>query len=169
MSTETLSRDVTVEPLTGVSPPSLATALERLRSLPDTAGRVRDDLSSAVRCFCRVMGKDPASLPAHLPTLRRYAKDAVPAGIGISRGRWRNILSGLKRALDLTHCRVTARQLRGPLSPSWQLLLSNFRNRFARIVFGRLARFCSSLGIEPFGDSQIPWRFRSGNPPEGPE
>jgi integrase len=149
MSTEPSSRQATPDPLADPPPATLATVLERLAGLPGLPARVRNDLASAVRSFCRAVGKDPASLAAHPPTLRYHAQRVVPARIGVSWGRWRNIVAGVNRALDLTHCRVTVRQLDRQLSGRWKDLLSCFPTSLESTAFNRLARYSSSLGVDP--------------------
>ena len=91
MSSRSISRE-------GYAPASLADLLAILQTA-DLTQRKRQELSSAVRTVARALGRSPEDIPADARILANRLKDAAPAALGISRGRWNNVRSLFRTAL----------------------------------------------------------------------
>ena len=66
--------------------------------------------------------------------------EIAPAVYGLSQGRWNNIRSLLRAALDLAAPMMPGRHLDG-LTPEWQRLLDALPTRSQRAI---LTRFCTT-------------------------
>jgi integrase len=140
--------------------PTFADLLERVHSDPDLTQQRRADLRSAVRGFARLMGQEPALMPA-LPSLyRRRLAGLNPAATGLSAKRLANIKA------DVMHClrrygAVKRRNALPGLDPAWQVLWTDL-TVFERCQLSRFARWCSAMAIPPTGvDDQVAARFQA--------
>jgi site-specific recombinase XerD len=140
MSTETKSRLI--------RQPTLADVLDRLQMVANLSERRRKDLASDVRSFCRIVELPVDRVAACTPVLRQLAERTTRAAKTISRGRWSNILSGLRKSLQLTGIRPTKFELLPQPAPVWEELLTLVYDK-RRIVFSRFARYCTKLAITP--------------------
>src|SRR6516164_3243550 len=99
---------------------SLADLLAVLQAceLPE---RKRQELCSAVRTVARALGRSPQDIAADTRLLANRLKDTAPAAVGISRGRWNNIRSLLRRSLAYIQP-ISPGRNRNDLSPEWREL-----------------------------------------------
>lgn len=151
----------TVLPPGLIMQPTLADVLDRLPMVPNLSERRRRELASAVRSFCRIVESPVDRVIVCAPVLWQMARRATPAAKAISRGRWTNVLCGVRRALHLTGILQTQfRSLPQP-APIWTELLSLITSEKRRIVFVRFARYCTALGIIPEQvDDEVICQFR---------
>src|SRR5215217_9605821 len=94
MTTKTTARVPVIRPTM-----TLAELVEQHRADPDLPPRRRQELIAALNTLGRALGKPLRDIPAHPAALRTALKDVSPAMAGVSKGRWRNVLSLLRRAL----------------------------------------------------------------------
>ena len=136
-------------PFSADTAPSMADILERLNAVGNLPDRVRDDLKSAIRSFCRLIGRHPEEVPAHPNYLRQHLKRIRPARFGISKGRWSNIKSLLRRALRVCGCAVMPGRYTAPLTPDWEFLYQQLNNKTLECGLTKFMHFCTAQGIEP--------------------
>src|SRR5438552_3481003 len=82
-------------------PSSLAEVIERITAHEDLSLNRRQDLSSAVRRFCQLVGLPPDAIAAEPAAVRRYLNEISPAAGGMTKARWLNVRSLVGKALDL--------------------------------------------------------------------
>jgi integrase len=113
-----------------------------------TAGQRRDRLS-AINTVARWLKRTLAEIPASHALLRAALAPLTAAGVGVSPGRFANVVSLLKSALDLTGIKGIDGRGRAVLSPDWQAMVDRIDDRFARAGVMRFVRFMSAMGIAP--------------------
>jgi integrase len=129
------------------SAPSLSDLLATLEA-GDLPERKRQELASAIRTVARALGRPPENVPADGRLLAGRLKDAAPAAIGISRGRWNNVRSLLRTALALLQP-ISPGRNRNDLLPEWLALANKLDSRSDKIALSRVLRFCSARSIGP--------------------
>ena len=130
------------------APRTLADLIRRVDLASDLSPRRRQELRSALRTIARLLGPDPALIPAGPPLLVRRLAEIAPAAHGLSRGRWNNIRSLLGAALALTQPMMPG-QHREPLTPDWQEHYDRLPSRSQRAILSRFMHHCSAAGIAP--------------------
>jgi integrase len=126
---------------------TLADVLAAVVPAPMTERR-RQDTASAVRTVARVLGRDPAAIPADMRALNARLKDASPMATGITPARWNNVRSLLRSALALLGPVMKGRNPR-PMSKEWAQLYSLIEVRSDQIRVSRLLRWLSGEKITP--------------------
>jgi len=140
MSTETASRTI----------PTCADVIGRIDGRTDLPLRRRQDLSSAMRRFCRLQSRQPHDIPADPADLRRQLAQMSAPAAGLSQGSFRNLRSLLGKALIEAGITSVPRRSRMPLGPEWRQLLAGMSgDRHQRYSLSHLARYCSERGIRP--------------------
>lgn len=128
---------------------NMAIILVRIDDFGNLSPTKRRDLKSAIRSFCRLIGKDPASVPANINWLHIRIRRVVPATHNITKKRLANIKSDVLKALELTGCsRERSDWLRQP-SPEWQGLLRRVAIKHDRWKLSQFSQYCTALGITP--------------------
>lgn len=130
--------------------PSRATLADVLAAVSAAAmtDRRRQDMASAVRTVARVLGRDPAGIPADLRGLNSRLKDASPTAMGITSARWNNVRSLLRSALALLGPVMKGRNP-APMSEAWASLHGRIEFQSDRIRVSRLLRWLSDAQITP--------------------
>lgn len=118
---------------------TLADVLDSLAEI-DLPDRRRQELRSAARSTARALGRAPEQIPADPRLLRARLADVAPRALGLSPGRWSNIRSLIRAALNVT-TDVAPGRLLTSLSPAWKALWDQQISRFLR--------FCSAAEIGP--------------------
>ena len=136
MSSTPPSRSITA------SPPSLADVLAAV-ARADLPERRRQDLASAVRSVARALGRPPEQVPADPRLLGKRLAEVAPQALGLSRGRWSNIRSLLRTAIQLIMPVAPGRH-RTPLSPAWKALWVSLESQTLKTRLSRLFHFCSA-------------------------
>jgi integrase len=132
-----------------INQPTLADVLDMLPTVTDLSETRCKALTSDVRSFCKIVGLPADRVIASTPVLRQLAQQWNPAVKPISQRRWSNILSSLRKALHLTGIRETKFGLLPRPARAWQEFLSLITVEKRRIVFLRLARYCTAMAIIP--------------------
>jgi len=136
-------------PFISHSTPSMALVLERIDDQRDLSETKRRDLKSAIRSFCRLIGKEPSDVPANINWLHIRIRRVAPEAHNISKKRLANIKSDVLKALTIAGCsRDRADWLRAP-SPLWQALLDRIPDKHDMWKLSQLAQYCSALEVEP--------------------
>lgn len=128
--------------------PSFAAALAAIGTWSDLDPDARRDLTSAVTTAARMLGLPPAAVPCDIVWLNQRLFDRPPAAYGMSTGRHRNVLSGLRAVLR--RMGLHAEQGYGAigLSEGWLAFMAPIHNKAQRACLAQLGRFCSECGIE---------------------
>lgn len=108
----------------------------------------KHDQASAVRSAARALGRSPEELPADVRLLAKRLAEVAPHALGLSPGRWKNIRSLLRAALESVTPVAPGRHLT-PLSLSWQTLWDQLGSRWMKTGLSRFLHFCSAAAIEP--------------------
>jgi hypothetical protein len=114
-------------------------------NLPD---RRRQELKSAVRTVARALGRRLEDVLADPRLLANRLAEVAPLAMGLSPGRWANVISLVRAAMSLVG-EVGPGRHRSPLSPSWQMLWDRLATRTARTRLSRFMHFASIGEIEP--------------------
>lgn len=129
--------------------PTLADMIERIQADATVPPRRRAELASALRTMARAIGQPPEEIRSHPAYLRDHLKHFAPAMLGISASRWANVLSLTRAALEHAGTGSQARRCRVPFAPAWTRVMALIPEKHAAISLSRLARFCSTHGIDP--------------------
>lgn len=109
----------------------------------------RRNLCSSARWLARVLGLEPAGIPAHVTFLRGMFDRLHPEQSGISRKRLQNIRSDILFALRHAGLTGQGRTYMTPLTAEWQRLFDALSDWQLRYGLSRFMRFCSAGGIAP--------------------
>jgi integrase len=132
--------------MTATSRASLADVIV-LISQANLSDRQKQELRSAVRTVARLLDGEPADIAADPAGLRRCLEMIAPQAHGISRGRWANIRSLLRKALGLVRPMMAGRSVQ-PILPAWEVLTVNLPfSRRVRLL--PVLRFLSARGRGP--------------------
>jgi integrase len=126
---------------------TLEDVLAVIAAAPGLAPRLRQDLISALRSFCRIIGRSPADVPADVETVRKLS--SAPRPPDVRPERWRNIRSLVGKALQMTGIVRAPRRSSERMSPDWHNLVALLCDRYDRSKLSRLARYCSTNSILP--------------------
>ena len=147
-------------PFVAPAVPTFADLLGQVQNDAALAAQRRADLRSALRGFARLMGQQPALMPA-LPSLYRgRLKDLNPAASGLSAKRLANIKA------DVLHClrrygTVKRRNALPGLDPTWRGIWASL-TVYEHCQLSRFARWCSAMAIPPTDvDDQVVERFQT--------
>lgn len=136
-----------------LTPPSreartLADVLATIQKAQGLTNRRRADMISAVRTTARLLGREPAHIPAAPRLLANRLDEIAPAAHGIGAARWANLRSLLRASVALCGPITPGRHLAG-LSPDWGELRARLTDRGLRTILSRLMHYCSAAGIRP--------------------
>lgn len=146
MTTEASSRS----PFLATDQPTLADAMARLEADESLASTRRRDMISALNCLARIIGCDPAGVPAHPRFLQGRMKDVAPAAHGVSAARWSNVRSLVTAALQRLGLATLPGRYTAPLTAEWQGLWDALPpGKGLRCRLSRLLHYCSANGINP--------------------
>src|SRR4051812_2918103 len=96
--------------------PMVADIVARVAARTDLPKTQRDDLCSALRRACALLGEEPASMAADPGALRRRLRALGPVVVGLSPGSWRNIRYRAMRAFKEGGIATVPARARQPLS-----------------------------------------------------
>ena len=109
--------------------------------------RIRD-LSSAISCFCGLIGEEPDSVPLDLAEIREKLNAINPVANGISPKRLANIRSDLFAAIAASGLKPIKLAPQGLTEP-WRALRAKLNTKRHRIGLSRLAHYGSAAGYSP--------------------
>ena len=140
-----------MSPPTRMGPPrDLAALLRFVESGCLAAPRRSREMASAIRMVGAWTYWPLEQLPTDPAALRRHLKKVDLSQLGVSKVRFRNVLSLLKRALRLARVKNSNRPIAEAVSPGWRTVLALLEQEpYIRSSLAPFARFCSSWGIEP--------------------
>jgi integrase len=129
---------------------TLSWVISQIDGAEHVPSRRRRDWLSALRSFCRIVGKRPDQVPAATQAIRTHLAHVTPASAGVSPKRLQNIKADLLAALR--HSGITKFSLTPdfvPMSLAWERLWSQIQNQQVRFKLSRLFRFASARQIQP--------------------
>jgi integrase len=127
---------------------TLRLLIELITSLEEIALWKRRELCSAIRTFTRVCGLTPDDIIADPSTIRTRAAKAPWLLAGYTKGSWANILSRLRRALEIGGVNVHRQRRNFKPNKEWEQLLAPLCRR-DRDEIHRFAGWCSIREIGP--------------------
>ena len=132
----------------------LDVALQADTSLPPVRRR---DLRSAVSRVADLLSDDPARIALDLPAIAAGLAVISPAAVALSAKSFANIRAGFTAAVQTSGLLPKAYVKKSPLAPAWAGLIAQLSPKRWQIGLSRLARFASSVGIDPVevGDKVI--------------
>lgn len=108
----------------------------------------RNELCSAIRKFAEVCSLTPSDIIADPAIIRALAAKAPWLLRGYSKGSWANIMSRVRKALEIAGVKVHRQRRNFTLSPAWEKLVSPLSTRDRRDI-RRFAGWCSVREISP--------------------
>lgn len=125
--------------------PTLQDVLNKIEGLE--TGTQKRDLKSAVNTFCRVVEKRPTEILAVPKEIRALRESVSALAMGMTERRWKNVCSGLTKAVELVRDLVPSRNTT-PLLPEWKALLDNLPSKYVRRLSAGM-RYLSAAGVNP--------------------
>jgi hypothetical protein len=130
--------------------PMIADIVARVAARTDLPKTQRDNLCSALRRACALLGEEPASVTADPGALRRRLRALGPVVVGLSPGSWRNIRYRAIRALKEGGIATVPARARQPLSSDWDALIKKLTAATKTPwALSRFTRYCSENRIAP--------------------
>ena len=129
--------------------PTLEDVFHKLASTGDITDRHRAELRSAVRTVGRALDRHLSELPANPRFLRERLETVIPVAAGLSDGRWKNVRSLLRKALEVSGIPVLPGRHLAPLTNMWQQRYNNLPSRKLRIGLSRFFHYCSANDLSP--------------------
>ena len=116
-------------------------------SLPKST---RDAWCCSIRRLAKLLGRDPAQLPARLGALRYGISRLHHAPLGLSRKTLQNHIANLKAAIRHVagQKRLSGRGI--ALTPAWQSLYDQLTDRRSRLGLSGFMKYGSATGIDPW-------------------
>lgn len=127
---------------------TLAAVQKTIIAQRDLLSSTRTELHSAINRFAVICGRTPADIPADPAILRGLAKRAPWQLAGLAKKSWANVLSRLRKAMQLAGVEVHRQRRNFKLDAAWQALLAPMCRR-DHDELHRFAGWCSTLGIAP--------------------
>lgn len=155
MSIQPTSQTLPAAALISLRGPTMADVMEQLAGLPELAKGRRAGLQSAVRTFCRGLGKAPIDLSAEPRAVREGLARLAPGCLELSAQSFRNFRSLLAKALATTGIDTIGVHHRGRLSPAWEPLVAGLIDKTMKCALIRPLRLMSDAGLEPHQVDQI--------------
>jgi integrase len=134
-------------------PSTLKAVIEAISAHDDVPHKTRTELNSAIRTFCRCVGRDPSEVDANPVAIRSLAGFAKLKLAGVSEAHFRNTMSRLTKALARVGIAVDRRR-NMPLGSAWEELLGSMPE-MKRVDLRKFAGWCSARGIEPSAIDQV--------------
>lgn len=131
--------------------PTFAEALHEIGLWSDLVEVRRRDLASALRTASRMLGLPPAAVPCDAAWLNAHMFEKTPATFGISHGRFRNVVAGLRAVLRRLGTHAPDLRTHHDLPAAWQALLAVVPHPAKRGALAAFARFCAAAGSGPEG------------------
>jgi integrase len=107
--------------------------------------RDKRDIKSAIETACKWFKKTPGSVPLDPSVIRRLFKSVSPGGCGVTKKRFANVKSSIRRLLEL----MGIKSQTVTLSATWQANIALIDKRYDRLLLTRFGRFCSERQIAP--------------------
>jgi hypothetical protein len=130
-------------------PRTLADVIQAIAAAEQLPRKARDEMCSALRFFCRALGRPAAQVIAAPDEIRARLHGLSAKVLGVSDGRMRNAKSLINKALHFDGALTVRTRSREPVAPDWAELIGGVPDRYARFALSRLGRWCSARGISP--------------------
>jgi integrase len=128
---------------------TLASILDLMVEAPALTEQRRREIAGAVSTFCKVFKTEPHLMEASAPSLQKAFAQALPAAVGVTASRWRNVMSLLRAGLKLVDPDAFPARLKGKRLAGWEALFELTDARLIRRGLSRFSRWCTLHGIEP--------------------
>jgi integrase len=149
MSVHPLSQLAPVAALVSLRGVTMADVLDRLAALTDLDKGRRAGLMSAVRTFCRGLGKAPIDLSGEPQAVRAGLARLTPGVLGLNQPSFNNFRSLLGKALTAAGIDTIGVRNRAPWSSAWEPLVRRLVGKTMQWSLTRPLRLLSEAGIEP--------------------
>jgi hypothetical protein len=129
-------------------PPTFAMLMQRIAADSELSDTRRKSLLTSIRCFARLLGRDPARMTVDLGLYSKVIASFRPARHKLTKARWSNICCDLRYVLKYAGVAgVPGRNLTPPSAP-WRQPLATVEDRVGRASLARFARWATGDGVE---------------------
>jgi integrase len=129
-------------------PPTFAMLMPRIAADSELSDTRRKSLLTSIRCFARLLGRDPARMTVDLGLYSKVIASFRPARHKLTKARWSNICCDLRYVLKYAGVAgVPGRNLTPPSAP-WRQPLATVEDRVGRASLARFARWATGDGVE---------------------
>lgn len=134
---------------------TLADAIHAIETRPELghSARRRIEIARDIRIVAGWLDREPAEVPASIHALQHRLKDLHHGPLGISKGRFRNVLSNLRRGLEAVRVTNDVPLLRADtdLPPEWrELYLAIPPNKdWLKGILRQFICWCADTGVAP--------------------
>ncbi|MDP1632512.1 MAG: tyrosine-type recombinase/integrase [Caulobacter sp.] len=136
------ARNVEAEPVA-----NLADVLAALGAKEKTSRN--KDMRSAVRTVIKACRRPGSAISVKPAELAQVLREATPALVGVSEGRWRNAVSSTRAALRECGIAVMPGRDRMGLSDSWRVVVELLPERRFRVGMSRMLSYFTRSGLTP--------------------
>jgi integrase len=109
----------------------------------------RASIASALRSLAKLLDVRLETIPAHPRFLRKRMAKVSFAAAGMSKGRWFNVRSLVRAALEHAGVNLIPGRYHAPLIPAWDKLVELLPNAMSRFRLSRFVQYCSAHGTSP--------------------
>ena len=127
---------------------TLVTMLDRVADATSLSEARRRELASGISTFCRVLHTQPHMVEATAANLQGLIRVALPAALGVTATRWRNVTSLMRAGMTLIDPDAFPARLKARRLTSWSALFDLPEAAPFRRGLSRLSKWCSLNGIE---------------------
>lgn len=134
---------------------TLADAIHAIETRPELghSAKRRIEIARDIRIVAGWLDREPAEVPASIHALQHPLKDLHHGPLGISKGRFRNVLSNLRRGLEAVRVTNDVPLLRAAtdLPPEWRdLYLAIPPNKdWLKGILRQFICWCADTGVSP--------------------
>ncbi len=128
---------------------TMAYVRDQIREGSDLTPRKKQEVLSALSTMSKAVHRELADLPANPLYLWDLINKVLPAAVGLSELRWRNVRSLVRVALKETGLAFVPGRYRDPFAPAWEALIRLINDPRRGYGLSRLARYCGVNGIAP--------------------
>jgi hypothetical protein len=122
--------------------------------------RQRREICSALRKLARSIGRRLEEIPASPYQLRARLAQLTPAMAGVTQGRWNNVVSLSRKALNHVGLATLAGRSTEPMAPEWRDLFRHLNHRRMREGLSRFAHYFAARFLLVLRISMTPFRRR---------
>lgn len=128
---------------------TLADIVAYLDDRHDLPLQQRRNMMSAIRALCRVIDRPLERIPAGAARLEEVLRAARPGVVGLSRSRWGNVKSDVRKAIRIAKRPERPDKASDCLPNTWEQVIALTNQTAQRSILRRFGCFCGELGIPP--------------------
>ena len=145
----TYMKSKSFQPLTDLRRITLGDVARAVAARADLPATRKRDLLSAINRIAALLDRRPEMLELDLVALRKALEKISPAAHGLKPKTFQNIKSDFLAAIEVSGLAIQGRTIHRTLAPAWIAVWPLLQVKRHRVNLSRLARYCSSHGIDP--------------------